>query len=175
MTFSSNLTQTVFVVNAVLGKIYLRSMQEPDLNLLAALDILLREQSVTVAAEKMNLSVPAMSRTLARIRSLMGDPVLVRAGMRLVPTPKAIELQPRLATLIEEARAFVSAAHQTPLKELELTFTIRAEEAFVVLADEMNRMLEEHAPKIQLRLIARSTEDFESLRGGNRAARHRRN
>jgi DNA-binding transcriptional LysR family regulator len=124
-------------------------MQEPDLNLLAALDTLLREQSVTVAAEKMNLSVPAMSRTLARIRRLMADPILVRAGMRLVPTPKASELQPRLATLIEEARALVSAAHQTPLKELELTFTIRAEEALVVLADEMNAMLEEHAPKIQ--------------------------
>lgn len=96
----------------------------------------------------------------------MGDPILVRAGMRLVPTPKAIELQPRLATLMEEAHAFVSAAHQTPLKELELTFTIRAEEAFLVLADEMNAMLEEHAPKIQLRLVTRSTEDFESLREG---------
>lgn len=141
-------------------------MQEPDLNLLAALDVLLREQSVTIAAEKTHLSVPAMSRTLARIRRLMGDPILVRAGMRLVPTPKAIELQPRLATLMEDARAFVSAAHQTPLSELEMTFTIRAEEAFLVLADEMNTMLEEHAPKIQLRLVTRSTEDFESLREG---------
>jgi len=81
-------------------------------------------------------------------------------------TPKAIELQPRLATLMDEARAFVSAARQTPLKELELTFTIRAEEAFLVLADEMNEMLEEHAPKIQLRLITRSSENFESLREG---------
>ena len=156
----------MFVVNAVRRKIYLRFMQEPDLNLLAALDTLLREQSVTVAAEKMNLSVPAMSRTLTRIRRLMGDPILVRAGMRLLPTPKAIELQPRLTTLIEEARAFVSSAHRTPLKELEMTFTIRAEEAFIVLTDEMNSMLVEHAPKVQLRLIARSTEDFESLREG---------
>ncbi|MGO8786761.1 MAG: LysR family transcriptional regulator [Terriglobia bacterium] len=141
-------------------------MQELDLNLLSALDILLREQSVTIAAERMNRSVPAMSRTLARIRKLTGDPILVRAGMRLVPTPKAIELQPRLTTLMEEARALVSAARQTPLKELEVTFTIRAEEAFLVLVDEMNAMLEERAPKIQLRLIARSTEDFASLREG---------
>jgi DNA-binding transcriptional LysR family regulator len=127
----------------VRGKTYLRCMQEPDLNLLAALEVLLREQSVTVAAEKMQLSVPAMSRTLARTRKLMGDPILVRAGMRLIPTPKAIELQPRLARLMEEARAVVFAPHQTPLKDLELTFTIRAEEAFLVLADEMNAMLEE--------------------------------
>ncbi len=48
---------------------------------------------------------------------------------------------------MEEARAFVSAVRQAPLRELELTFTIRAEEAFLVLADEMNATLEEHAPK----------------------------
>jgi DNA-binding transcriptional LysR family regulator len=153
-------------MNAARGNIYLRQMQEPDLKLLAALDILLREQSVTVAAEKMNLSVPAMSRTLARIRRMMKDPILVRAGMRLVPTPKAIGLQPRVAALIAEARALVSSAHPTPLEELEQTFTIRAEEAFVVLADEMNAMLEKHAPKIRLRLVTRSAEDFESLREG---------
>ena len=58
-----------------------------DLNLLVALDALLREGSVTGAARRMHLSAPAMSRTLGRIREAVGDPILVRAGRRLVPTP----------------------------------------------------------------------------------------
>jgi DNA-binding transcriptional LysR family regulator len=141
-------------------------MQELDLNLLMALNVLLREQSVTVAAEKMGLSVPAMSRTLNRIRKMMGDPILVRAGMRLVPTPRAVELQPRVTALVEEARALVQSAQAIPLKDLERTFTIRAEDSFIVLADKINGMLQERTPKITLRFISRTSEDFEALREG---------
>jgi hypothetical protein len=68
--------------------------------------------------------------------------------------------------LIRDARALVSAPHQTPLKEIELTFTIRAEEAFLVIANEMNAMWEKHAPKMRLRLVTRATDDVESLREG---------
>jgi len=114
----------------------------------------------------MNLGVAAMSRTLARARKLMGDPLLVRAGMRLVPTPMAVELQPRLASLLEEARTIVSAAHRKPLSELEMTFTIRAEEAFLILADTINARLAEHVPRMQFRIITRPAEDFQSLREG---------
>ena len=93
LQITSTVVDNVVAVNGERRKIYLRSMQVPDLNLLAALETLLTEQSVTEAAQKMGVSVSAMSRTLTRIRRLMGDPILVRAGMRLVPTPKAIELQ----------------------------------------------------------------------------------
>ena len=68
-------------------------MQLPDMNLLVALDALLDEGSVVGAARRMNLSPAAMSRTLTRIREAVGDPILVRAGRGLVPTPKALELQ----------------------------------------------------------------------------------
>ncbi len=61
----------------------------PDLNLLIALDALIEEGSVVGAARRMNLSAPAMSRTLGRIREAIGDPVLVRAGRGLAPTPRA--------------------------------------------------------------------------------------
>ena len=53
-----------------------------DLNLLTALDALLATGSVTEAAERVHLSPPAMSHTLARIREAFGDPILVRAGRR---------------------------------------------------------------------------------------------
>ncbi len=62
-------------------------MPLPDLNLLLALDVLIDECSVAAAARRMNLSAPAMSRTLGRIRTALGDPVLVRAGRGLAPTP----------------------------------------------------------------------------------------
>ncbi len=68
-------------------------MQSPDLNLLFALDVLLDEGSVVGAARRMNLSAPAMSRTLARIREAVGDPIFVKVGRRMVPTPRALALR----------------------------------------------------------------------------------
>ena len=70
-------------------------MADVDLNLLVALDALLAEGSVTGAARRLGLSSSAMSRTLTRLRSATGDPLLVRAGRGLVPTPYAAELSKR--------------------------------------------------------------------------------
>ena len=67
-----------------------------DLNLLAALDVLLTERSVTVAARRLGLSVSATSRTLTRLRSATGDLLLVQAGRSLVPTPYAKQLSARV-------------------------------------------------------------------------------
>ncbi|WP_346344502.1 LysR family transcriptional regulator [Gluconobacter wancherniae] len=66
-------------------------MESLDLNLLTALDVLLDEASVTGAARRLGLSTSAMSRTLTRLRLATRDPLLVRAGRHLVPTPYAIE------------------------------------------------------------------------------------
>lgn len=78
-------------------------MQLPDMNLLVALDALLDEGSVVGAARRMNLSPAAMSRTLTRIREAVGDPILVRAGRGLVPTPKALQLQGQVRNVVEQA------------------------------------------------------------------------
>ncbi len=72
-------------------------MAVPDLNLLVALDVLLAEGSVARAAQRLRLSPSAMSRTLARLRETTGDPLLVRAGRGLVPTPRALELRERVS------------------------------------------------------------------------------
>ena len=68
-------------------------MSTPDLNLLVTLDVLLAEGSVARAAQRLRLSSSAMSRALARLRETTGDPLLVRAGRGLVPTPRALELR----------------------------------------------------------------------------------
>jgi len=70
----------------------------PDFNLLVTLDVLLAEGSVAGAARRLRLSPSAMSRALARLRQTTGDPLLVRAGRGLVPTPRAQELRERSAS-----------------------------------------------------------------------------
>jgi|TARA_B110000902_G_scaffold265975_1_gene351999 DNA-binding transcriptional LysR family regulator len=65
-----------------------------DLNLLVYLDALLRERNVTQAANQLNLSQPAMSNGLRRLRELFNDPLLVRTSEGMTPTERALELEP---------------------------------------------------------------------------------
>ena len=80
-------------------------MSTPDLNLLVTLDVLLAEGSVARAARRLRLSPSAMSRALARLRETTGDPLLVRAGRGLVPTPRALELRERVGQLVQDGRS----------------------------------------------------------------------
>ncbi len=93
-----------------------KSLSSIDLNLLLALDALLDTQSVTAAAKRVHLSQPAMSRALARLRDQLDDPLMVRQGSNMVPTPFAIQLRPRLRDalhrlerLLKEREAFSPA------------------------------------------------------------------
>src|ERR1700744_1770195 len=107
-------------------------MNAVDLNLLTALDALLAEGSVAGAARRLALSASAMSRTLARLRAATGDPLLVRAGRGLVPTPRAIELRDRVHELNREVRDVLTPrAGRLDVSVLERTFTLRAGEGFV--------------------------------------------
>src|ERR1700710_229300 len=90
------------------AKMISNAMLEVDLNLLPALDALLTEGSVTGAARRLGLSASAMSRTLARLRSTTGDPLLVRAGRRLVPTPHAAGMASRVHALAHDVHAVLS-------------------------------------------------------------------
>ncbi len=141
-------------------------MQSIDLNLLVALDALLSEASVTRAAERMNLSPPAMSRTLARIRHVLGDPVLVRAGRALVPTPRAEALRPQLRQLIEQAQGLLhddAAALATSAR----SFGIRCSETVAELfAAPLLAAMRAQAPGISLRFMPEGAEDVGALRDG---------
>src|SRR5215203_2874282 len=106
-------------------------MPRPDLNLLVTLDLLLAEGSVAGAARRLHLSPSAMSRALARLREATGDPLLVRAGRALVPTPRALELRERVGQLVQEGVAMLRPAEGLDLARLVRTFTIRSSEGFV--------------------------------------------
>ncbi|MFT4068267.1 LysR family transcriptional regulator [Paraburkholderia sp.] len=107
-------------------------MPDPDLNLLVALDVLLADGSVIGAARRLGLSASAMSRTLARLREATGDPLLVRAGRRMVLTPHAEALRQRTRNAIHEARGLLRPSTGEPdFPTLQRTFTIRANDGFV--------------------------------------------
>src|SRR5579871_1367532 len=100
-------------------------MPGSDLNLLVTLDVLLEEGSVARAARRLRLSPSAMSRALARLRAATGDPLLVRAGRSLVPTPRALELREQVAGLVQSAEAVLRPAEKLDLGRLLRTFTLR--------------------------------------------------
>src|SRR6266571_4264594 len=106
-------------------------MSRPDLNLLVTLDVLLEEGNVARAARRLRLSPSAMSRALARLRETMGDPLLVRAGRGLVPTPRALELRARVGRLVQDGEAVLRPAETLDLERLVRTFTLRTSEGFV--------------------------------------------
>ena len=80
-----------------------------DLNLLVALDALLRDASVSRAALRIGLSQPAASHALQRLRHLLGDPLLVRVGARMELTPRAQALRGPLAQALDQVRALFVA------------------------------------------------------------------
>jgi DNA-binding transcriptional LysR family regulator len=103
----------------------------PDLNLLITLDALLAEGSVAGAAKRLRLSPSAMSRALARLRETTGDPLLVRAGRGLVPTPRALALREHVSRLVLDAHAVLRPAQTLDMARVERTFTLRTSEEFV--------------------------------------------
>src|SRR5213592_1214542 len=105
-------------------------MSTPDFNLLVTLDAVLTEGSVVRAAQRLHLSPSAMSRALARLREATGDPLLVRAGRGLVPTPRALELGGRVGGLVREAEAVLSPGEGLDLARLVRTFTLRSRDGF---------------------------------------------
>ena len=142
-------------------------MPDPDFNLLIALDALLGEGSVARAAQRLGLSASAMSRTLARLRDTTGDPLLVRAGRGLVPTPRAIALRERVKDLTQDVRAVLSPAPTLDIATLERVFVIRANEGFIdAFAARLVAAVAEEAPHVRLRFAPKPDKDVSTLRDG---------
>jgi len=140
-------------------------MARPDLNLLATLAALLDEGNVARAAERLRLSPSAMSRQLARLRRTTGDPLLVRAGRGLVPTPRALELRDRAAALVQEVEAVLRPADKLDLARLERTFTLRTRDGFVEnFGPALLARIAAQAPGVRLRFVPKPDKDNAPLR-----------
>jgi DNA-binding transcriptional LysR family regulator len=144
-----------------------RRMSRPDLNLLFTLEALLTEGSVARAARRLRLSPSAMSRSLARLREATGDPLLVRAGRGLVPTPRAIDLRDRVRRLVEEAESVLRPAETLDLGRLARTFTVRTSDGFVEnFGPRLVARIGEEAPGVRLRFVQKLDKESGPLRDG---------
>lgn len=143
-------------------------MPDPDLNLLLTLDALLAEGSVAGAARRLRLSPSAMSRSLARLREATGDPLLVRAGRGLVPSPRALALRERIGPLVQEAQAALRPAADLDLATLEREFTLRTREGFVEnFGAALLARVAREAPGVRLRFVPKADRDSGPLRDGS--------
>ena len=143
-------------------------MTEPDLNLLIALDTFLAEGSVAGAARRLGLSASAMSRTLGRLRTATGDPLLVRAGRNMVLTPYAEAIRERARNAAFEARALLSPSSAgLSLTALDRTFVIRANDGFVeAFGAQLIAEVAAAAPKARLRFAPKPEKNAKHLREG---------
>jgi DNA-binding transcriptional LysR family regulator len=125
-----------------------------DLNLLVVLHAVLEERSATKAAARLHLTQPAVSNALARLRVLLGDPLFVRAGRGLSPTPAVLAVQPRL----QEALRLLDGVVRD-LDDFDLSTTTR--EWVIAFADlygplvlpELDRRLQQQAPRSSVQVV----------------------
>ena len=142
-------------------------MALPDFNLLITFDAVLAEGSVAGAARRLQLSPSAMSRALARLRDTTGDPLLVRAGRGLVPTPRATELRERVHQLVQDAETILRPTTPPNLKALQRTFTIRTREGFAEnFAPALLQRIAKEAPQVRLCFQQKTSKESTALRDG---------
>ena len=149
------------------GLRYGATMPTPDLNLLFTLDVLLQEGSVAGAARRLRLSASAMSRALARLRATTGDPLLVRAGRSLVPTPRALALREQVRQLVQDSVEVLQPADVLDLQQLQRTFTLRNREGFVEnFGAALVERVAAQAPGVRLCFEQKTERDSAALREG---------
>ena len=108
-----------------------------------------------------------MSRTLARLRAATGDPLLVRAGRGLVPTPRATELRDRVHQVVQAAQAVLRPTEEIDLAELERTFTLRTREGFVeTFGPMLMTRVRVEAPRVRLWFVQKPHKESGPLREG---------
>ncbi|WP_030886479.1 LysR family transcriptional regulator [Streptomyces varsoviensis] len=138
-----------------------------DLNLLRVLDALLQENSVTRAAERLGTSPAATSRTLARLRRVVGDPLLVRAGQGMVPTPRALELREEVGALLRGCDNVLRPGAGFEAVHLQRTFTVQTTELLLVgVAGALTDRIHREAPLVDVVFLPEAVEGGPALRQG---------
>jgi len=124
-----------------------------DAGLLLTLDALLKDQNVTHAAARLNITQSALSARLTRLRQLLSDPLFIPAasGRGMIPTPHATALQPELARLIERFTDFVNTAHLFDLATSKRVFRIAAtDNPAAILAPDLIPLVKSQAPNVRI-------------------------
>lgn len=139
-----------------------------DLNLLIFLDVLLDEENVSRAAERMNITQPAMSNALKRLRTLMNDPLLVRTRNGMTPTPKAIDLAPQVKEIVESLEHILSPSGEFEHAASNRVFRIMASDyAASTLIPPLITALAPIAPNIAIDVMTPSDVSVADVELGN--------
>jgi DNA-binding transcriptional LysR family regulator len=141
-------------------------LEAVDLNLLVTLDVLLAEESVTVAARRLGLSQSAVSRSLTRLRHLFGDELFVRTGQGMRPTRRALELAAPLRRSLAELGGLLEPREAFDPKTASRVFQIAAlDYSHLTLIGPWTARLAEWAPGIDVvvrQLSVHSKRDLEA-------------
>lgn len=125
-----------------------------DLGLLLALDALLDERNVTRAAKRLNLSQPAMSAQLSRLRALFEDELLVPSGRIMVPTARASALQGPLHELLEQLSTLIAEQQAFDPTTAQRTFRIiAADYVHTVVSVPLLHAIQKIAPGVRMVLL----------------------
>ncbi len=138
-----------------------------DLNLLVYLDVLLREQNVTKAADQLGITQPAMSNSLRRLRDLFNDPLLIRTSQGMSPTERAQELQPQVREILSGVEKVIQPSAEFKLEESERVFRIMASDyAESTIIPGLLKAIRHTAPHIRLDILTPSDVTFQDVEKG---------
>ncbi|MEM8593777.1 MAG: LysR family transcriptional regulator [Pseudomonadota bacterium] len=143
------------------------NIERVDLNLLVYLDVLLTERNVSRSAEQLGITQPAMSNGLKRLRNLFDDPILVRTSEGMVPTKRALELQPIVREMLTATKAVLQPISEFNPEESKQTFHIMASDYIeATLIAPLIQTLRQVAPKITLDILTPSDVTFHDIEQG---------
>jgi DNA-binding transcriptional LysR family regulator len=145
------------------GSIQKMDIKRLDFNLLVTLDALLAERSVSRAAQRLNLSQPALSAQLARLRGMLGDPLFIPSHRGMTPTPLALGLQAPLAAVLAQLRDVVTSARAfDPARDRFTVHVACSDYVQSALLLEFTLALREEAPGVRIALRALDTGRLEA-------------
>jgi DNA-binding transcriptional LysR family regulator len=138
-----------------------------DLNLLPPLEALLRLRHVTRAASEVGLSQPAMSRALARLRAVLGDPLLVRGQSGFVLSPRAQMLLPAVVAALAQLKGVFQEPSFDPTAEKRIIRIAATDTQTILLVPAIVARLAREAPSVTLQMVPYASDLFARMEDGS--------
>jgi len=135
-----------------------------DLRHLRVFDALLRDRNLTRAASGLGVSQPALSKTLASLRSYFDDPLFIRVGHRMEPTAKTLELEPAIRALLDQVTMLRTEHRPFDPTTSSRTFSFSVVDSGMIrLLPPLLAMLQRDAPGVLLRVLPADMEGLETV------------
>lgn len=148
----------------------MRNMNMLDLNLLRVFEALMREQNVSLAAERLNLTQPAVSNALNRLRGVFEDQLFVRTRNGMEPTPVALALYEPIQQGLASIRSALSEGLSFDPATSQRSFTIiTTDVGELTYIAQLLKALSQEAPNIDLQVMEASREEYEKLLDSGKA------